>query len=585
MYDVDEGAAYAVLISVLSFFFLLAILSAGYFSEVLPLPEWMRNFIVARGEDGKDADITVAAEGDSKTSLLATDFFLSARASTGSFGIAMSYFASGMGAWVVYATAEMGATPAISWLGVLGYASASAGPALLIVWLGPLVREQSGEEAFTTADFSRKRYGRVMQVTCMAVSFFYMYIYLVAELTSISNVYGWLTNQSNFMQGTDSESYTTGIAVLVGLFTIAYTCIAGLPASIVTDKFQGIMVAALVLLLTIAVCASPENQVSHDEFKEASDFTEDGAYAAITLIIAILCAEMFNQATWQRVWASKDTKSMRNGFFLGSFLVFLLMTFFGIMGLISYAKDPESYENFSKLAFLSFFDLLEPLPEGWHILTLVLVTALAASSIDSLQNGMTSVFSSDLLAICKLYGFSPSLVKIISCIVMVVTNGAAIKQSADRYDVLDLFLVADLVCATSVFPVFLGLLDEKKWGILSPTEWGAFMGCLTGIVCVLVIGLVKDYDTYKDEPFEYFWLNNGAICALCGTDTMWTFIITPLVSLAGTVLFTGLDIAIRGDNARQPIFEFGFPLENEEPAELPLDTNEQKVLKVDEVGA
>lgn len=90
---------------------------------------------------------------------------------------------------------------------------------------------------------------------------------------------------------------------------------------------------------------------------------------------------------------------------------------------------------------------------------------------------------------------------------------------------------------------------------------------------------------YKDEPFEYFWLNNGAICALCGTDTMWTFIITPLVSLAGTVLFTGLDIAIRGDNARQPIFEFGFPLENEEPAELPLDTNEQKVLKVDEVGA
>jgi len=66
---------------------------------------------------------------------------------------------------------------------------------------------------------------------------------------------------------------------------------------------------------------------------------------------------------------------------------------------------------------------------------------------------------------------------------------------------------------------------------------------------------------------------------------MWTFIITPLVSLAGTVLFTGLDIAIRGDNARQPIFEFGFPLENEEPAELPLDTNEQKVLKVDEVGA
>lgn len=71
---------------------------------------------------------------------------------------------------------------------------------------------------------------------------------------------------------------------------------------------------------------------------------------------------------------------------------------------------------------------------------------------------------------------------------------------------------------------------------------------------------------------------------------MWTFIITPLVSLAGTVVFTGFDIAIRGDNARQPIFEIGFPLENEELANGGssqdfIDTKEQKVLEVDEVGA
>ena len=49
---------------------------------------------------------------------------------------------------------------------------------------------------------------------------------------------------------------------------------------------------------------------------------------------------------------------MRRGFGLGSFLVFLLMMFFGVMGIIAYANDPEAYDSFSKFAFLAFFDLL-----------------------------------------------------------------------------------------------------------------------------------------------------------------------------------------------------------------------------------
>lgn len=49
-------------------------------------------------------------------------------------------------------------------------------------------------------------------------------------------------------------------------------------------------------------------------------------------------AEMFNQSTWQRVWAAKSVNAMRRGFMLGSFLVFLLIMFFGIMGMIAYGK-------------------------------------------------------------------------------------------------------------------------------------------------------------------------------------------------------------------------------------------------------
>lgn len=141
----------------------------------------------------------------------------------------MSFFASGMGAWVVYGTTEMGATPRLSWLGVIGYSAASAFPALFIMWLGPMVREASGEEAFCTTDFARKRYGRVMQLSCAAISIFYMFVYLVAELTSISNIYALMINKPTLGENWDNinEGYTTGIAVSIGVITIFYTGIAG----------------------------------------------------------------------------------------------------------------------------------------------------------------------------------------------------------------------------------------------------------------------------------------------------------------------------------------------------------------------
>ena len=71
----------------------------------------------------------------------AEDFFLSARSSATTWTIALSFFASGMGAWVVYGTTEMGATVDLSWLGVIGYSMASACPAVIISLIGPRIRE------------------------------------------------------------------------------------------------------------------------------------------------------------------------------------------------------------------------------------------------------------------------------------------------------------------------------------------------------------------------------------------------------------------------------------------------------------
>ena len=75
----------------------------------------------------------------------------------------------------------------------------------------------------------------------------------------------------------------------------------------------------------------------------ASGWFSEGFEALVTLWIAIISAELFNQGAWQRVFAAKTDRDMRIGFGVGGFMIFLLMLFFGIMGMIAYARDRESY--------------------------------------------------------------------------------------------------------------------------------------------------------------------------------------------------------------------------------------------------
>ena len=286
-YDVPSYAAWIVLVGVCLFFMILAVGSMGVYGCLPPAVQGLC-LLNKRGDD-----------------VQTVDYFLSARNAAGYWSIALSFFASGMGAWVVYGTTEMGASPAISWLGVLGYSGASGFPAIVVCFLGPYIKEKCSDKAFSTSDFGRERYGRVMQLSISAISVFYMFIYMVAELTSISNVFALLTANE------DDKAFGIGVTVVIGIFTLLYTGFAGLPSSIVTDRFQALIMAFLMVVLTIAVCAFDENKVTKEEFKLASSWTLEGFMAMVILVIAILSAELFNQATWQRVWAAESVTAMR----------------------------------------------------------------------------------------------------------------------------------------------------------------------------------------------------------------------------------------------------------------------------------
>lgn len=562
-YSVSDDATYAVLYTVLFVFGLIAIASADFFKCCLPTK--INNWFTLAGN---------SEESVGKNANRRADFFLSARNSATASTIALSYFASGMGAWVYYGTPEMAATGAISWIGMIGYAFASSAPAWVVFAIGPTIKNKCHKESFNFTDYGRQRYGRTMQFVIAGFSVFYMFIYLVAEYTSISNIY---------MSLSGNPAYDTMVvAISISVITILYTSIGGVPASLITDRFQAYMVGLLVLLLLFAVSVNPANQITAAEFAAVSHATTDGVMAFVTLFIAILSAELFNLGTWQRVWAAKDEREMKRGFVGGSILIFALMMFFGIMGMVAYAKDPVAYDTYEKLPFLSFFDILEPLAPGWHVVTLVLTTALAASSVDTLQNSLMATFSTDLMVLKRRFGVPP---KWIARLLIVGLNIPAIILAARNYFIIPLFLVADLVCACAVLPVFLGLMEKDKGIIAAPTELGALLGTICAIFTVVVIGVVVNAE---GGLFDYFWLDNDAICSLCGSKTMLTFIITPLSGGFFCLFFSKLDVLVRGENARKPIFYFlgeeamAAPEEEESVAESVAESVTIKEDKIDE---
>ena len=485
--------------------------------------------------------------------------------------VGMSYFAGGMGAWVYYGSTEMGANTRLSWWGVLGYSLASAIPAVVMIYIAPAIKDFVGDKnGFSVTDFALSRFGRTTQLVTAFMSTMYLFIYLCAEITTIGNV-------AVLFCGASDEYTRKAVLATLCVITLTYTMLCGLPASVVTDRLQGIMISGFMIFFTILVLA--KNRVSASAMKAASKSTTSGFTVMVTLIIAVLAAELFNAGQWQRVYAAKSTQDLRKGLAFGAALIFIVMWFFGVLGVIAAAKYADDFANYQKFHYLAYFYLAENLAKGWHVLILIFATALCVSSVDSIQNGLTSVLYRDILN----YGIPVNSVRVICA----ALNVGAIFVAIDKIDVLSLFLMVDLVCALAAPALYLGLIrkDINKF-IVAPTELGALMGVVSASIAVIVQGAVLDLDgAWTDAygsvhsskaaadlappsvhrawgPFGNFWLPDGAtvegggLQAFGGKRTLLTFILATVFSTFGTMFFSWLDIYFRGERARKPLIEF-----------------------------
>ncbi|MCH7655532.1 MAG: Na+/proline symporter [Chloroflexi bacterium] len=389
--------------------------------------------------------------------------FISARRSTSGLTAMATAVASVMGAWILFSPAE-----AATWaglVGIIGYGLGQTAPIVAFAILGPRMRRIM-PEGHSLTEFVWFRYGRATYAVVLVITLLYMFTFLSAEMGAIARAVRLVT---------DAPLLLT--LVLVGGATLAYTVYGGLRASIFTDNLQFlVMVPLLVLLLAVAVSRLGGWSGAFDPVQEVAPALlslshRPGIEFGITLIIAILAANLFHQGFWQRVYAARTDGDLRLGFLGAGVIVLPMVIAAGLFGLWAVGRGLVTPETPGSIALFTL--ALEVLP-GWALVALTaLALALVMSSMDTLLNGLASVFTTDLPRIRPgLAG--PALLRSSRIITaLLIVPSMAVGYAFDS--VLYLFLIADLVCAGAVVPVFLGMYARRFSGT------GAAVSAISGI--------------------------------------------------------------------------------------------------------
>lgn len=387
--------------------------------------------------------------------------YITARGSVGAAMAAVTLVASGMGAWILFGPAE-----AATWGGlpaILGYSLGAAAPLLAFILLGRRIREVM-PEGHTLTEYVFHRYGRGMYIFTLFVMLFYMFIFLAAEITGMSLV-------ANLIAGV--PLWITALIVI--LSTLAYTAYGGLRASIFTDAVQTALILPLLAVVAIAAYFllggfEPTTAGIADVAPQLVQWGNvTGLEGALTFLIAILAANLFHQGYWQRIYAVRDQQSLRKGFLIAAVVVIPIVFVAGLFGIAAVGLGRAETPSVAL-----FGVLLEVMP-GWLGLGLVLLgLGLVMSSADTLLNGIASIVAVDLRRAVP--GSQTGFLLRTSRIATVLLAFPLLWIAAQGYSVLYLLLLADLVCAAAVFPVFYGLYSERYTGL------AAMVGTLAGLV-------------------------------------------------------------------------------------------------------
>ena len=386
--------------------------------------------------------------------------YLTANRNIGLFSLTTSLVASALGAWILF-----GPAAAATWGGigaVIGYALGTAFPMIFLIYLGKKIRTEFPKGS-SLIEFMRKKFGKSLFKLILFMTIFYMFIFLCAEVTAVAVLI-------NYISGT--ELWVTALIVL--LATLTYTLYGGLRASIFTDNIQMIVIGILLLISISYILSYTGNAFSFEYIKQKNPQLLSSSYipsytAGLTFFIAVAATNLFHQGNWQRVYAAKNYKTLKQSLIISFFIIIPIVFFMGFTGMVSYSIDPSQRPD------LGFFTLL--LKEQTQTLSLLIITlglALTISTVDTLVNAISSLFVVDGKATFNLSKKTDYLK--LSKYFIIIISLFSFFIASKGFDILYLFLLADLFCCAFVYTVFYSFYNKDV------NERTAYVAIIIGLV-------------------------------------------------------------------------------------------------------
>ncbi|CZR64112.1 uncharacterized protein PAC_14009 [Phialocephala subalpina] len=337
---------------------------------------------------------------------------------------------------------------------------------MIFAFLGPIIRKKC-PEGFVLTEWTRQRYGSVAALFLSFLTLVTMFLYMVAELSALQQIMTALTGMDGLP-----------MVIVECVVTTIYTSLGGFKISFITDNIQGAMVVALIIVATITVGVETKIDKSLIDSSGLTKPTLLGWQLLYILPVAVLTNDFFLSNFWIRTFASKTDKDLWIGVSIAAVVTLIILTLVGATGLIatwSGAFDPNNPDQDGSIAF---FYLLEQLP-AWTVgIVLVMVVSLSTAAFDSFQSAMVSTASNDL------FRNKLNIWWVRGAVVLIIFPVVAIALKAPS--ILQIYLISDLVSASTIPVLVLGLNDRFYW-------WRGFevvVGGLGGILTVFIFGTI-----------------------------------------------------------------------------------------------
>ena len=278
------------------------------------------------------------------------------------------------------------------------------------------------------------------------------------------------------------------------------------------------MVVGLIVLAVITV--GVETHIDR-KLIESSGLTKAsllGWQLIYILPVAVLTNDFFISGFWMRTFASKTDRDLRLGVSLAMAVVTCILVLVGISGLLA-AWSGAWPGNPPQDGSIALFLLFERLP-AWVIgIVLIMIVSLSTAAFDSFQSAMVSTGSNDFFRNrLGIWWIRAAVVLVIFPVVVVALRSP---------DILQIYLISDLISASTIPVLVIGLSDRCYWW----RGWEVVAGGCGGILTVFIFGTIY-YGNAQDGAkllllegglYAEDWSVFGAFVAAPVGGLLWAF--------------------------------------------------------------